>query len=287
VASREHPLPNIVDSQIHVWGADTAQRPWPGRGTHAHRDTPYGAAEVIARMDEAGVDAAVLVPPSWEGDRNDLALAAARDYPGRFAVMGRLDPEAPGAREAVAEWKSQPAMLGLRFIFHTELLRNPFLEGRYDWVWDEAEGADVPVMMLLHHAYLEHLDAIARRHPKLRLAVDHLGLVSGEKDAHAFRDLDKLLALARHANVAVKASALPCYSADAYPYRALHPYVRRVVDAFGPRRVFWGSDMTRLPCTYRESVTMWTDEMPWLAPADLEWIMGRALRAWLGWTTQE
>ena len=274
----------LLDAQIHVWGADTPERPWPARGTHAHRNTPWGADEVLARMDAAGVDGAVLVPPSWEGDRNDLALAAARAHPDRFRVMGRLDPDSPGARAAVARWRDQPGMAGLRFIFHTELLRKPFIEGRYDWVWAAAEEAGVPIMMLLHHTYLDRLDGIARRHPKLRIVIDHLGLVSGEKDGHAFRDLDKLLALARHENVAAKASALPCYTADVYPFRALHPFVRRVTEAFGPRRVFWGTDLTRLPCSYEQAITMW-DEMPWLSAGDREWIMGRGLREWLDWDT--
>ena len=42
----------------------------------------------------------MIVPPSWEGERNDLALAAASAHPDRFAVMGRLDTEAAGARDA-------------------------------------------------------------------------------------------------------------------------------------------------------------------------------------------
>ncbi|GIT39658.1 MAG: hypothetical protein Ct9H300mP8_08540 [Gammaproteobacteria bacterium] len=48
------------------------------------------AEEAITRMDEAGVDAAILVPPSWEGDRNDVCLDAALRFPDRFAVMGRF-----------------------------------------------------------------------------------------------------------------------------------------------------------------------------------------------------
>ncbi len=32
-------------------------------------------------MGKAGVDRAILVPPSWEGDRNDVALEAAQAHP--------------------------------------------------------------------------------------------------------------------------------------------------------------------------------------------------------------
>ena len=46
---------------------------------------------------------------------------------------------------------------------------------------------------------------------------------------------------------------------------------------------FWGTDLSRLPCTYREAVTMFTEEIPWLSREDKEWIMGRGVCEWLGW----
>ena len=60
-------------------------------------------------------------------------------------------------------------------------------------------------------------------------------------------------------------------------------HVRRVYDAFGPQRMMWGSDLSRLRGTYRECVTVFTEQMPWLSASDLEWIMGRSLCEWLGW----
>ena len=56
----------IVDAQVHTWAAETPERPWPKRAA-PHR-APLGKEELLAEMDKAGVDAAVLVPPSWEGD---------------------------------------------------------------------------------------------------------------------------------------------------------------------------------------------------------------------------
>jgi predicted TIM-barrel fold metal-dependent hydrolase len=272
----------IVDSQVHIWGANTPGRPWPSRA-HAQRDTPVTADEVLGWMNEASVDRAILVPPSWEGDRNDLALEAARHHPDRFAVMGRLDPESPRAREMLEHWRGQTGMLGLRFTFHTPVLLKPLLEGRFDWVWGEAERLGLPVMLLIHHPHMHLIDAIAQRHPALKLVIDHLGLVNGEHDAHAFRDMDLLLPLARRPNVAVKSSALPCYSAEPYPYRELHPYIRRVYDAFGPRRMFWGTDQTRSPVPYARGIALFTQELDWLSSADLEWIMGRGVCEWIGW----
>ena len=136
----------------------------------------------------------------------------------------------------------------------------------------------------LHQAYLRTSTSSRSATRGCSIAVDHLGLVSGERDEYALRNLDKLLAtraLPERRGEGERAAVL--HRATRYPYRALHPYLRRVVDAFGPQRVFWGTDLSRLPCSYREAITMWTEEMPWLAAADLESIMGRGVCEWLGW----
>jgi predicted TIM-barrel fold metal-dependent hydrolase len=91
------------------------------------------------------------------------------------------------------------------------------------------------------------------------------------------------LAQAKKAAVAVKASSLPSYSTEPYPYRGLHGYIRQVYDAFGPARMFWGTDLSRLPCSYRQGVTLFTEELPFLSEADKELVMGRAISDWLGW----
>lgn len=272
----------IADAQVHIWAADTPERPWPKRHK-PHREPALGKDELLKEMDAAGVDRVVLVPPSWEGERNDVCLAATRAHPQRFAVMGRLDPEAPGAREALASWKKQSGALGLRFTFHRPGLVEVLTEGRADWVWREAEAHGVPLMILVPHKMMPLIDAIAARHPGLRIVMDHLGMPSSSADGDPFASLDKLIALAKRPNVAAKASALPCLARDEYPYRSVHEHLKRVCEAFGPQRVFWGTDLSRLPCTYRQAVTMFTEEIPWLAAEDKEWIMGRGLCEWLGW----
>jgi len=40
---------------------------------------------------------------------------------------------------------------------------------------------------------------------------------------------------------------------------------------------------TRLPCTYRQGITLFTEELAWLGPEGREWIMGRGVCEWLGW----
>ena len=275
----------ITDAQVHIWELSTPQRPWPSppRPAPPHRPQPFSKDDLLREMDAADVQRAVLVPPSWTGEQNDLALEAARMHPERFAVMGRIDYTAPDARAQLANWKQQPGMLGLRFTFARPELQAPLNEGRVDWVWAEAEKAGLPVMMIVAPAQLPLVARIAERHPNLKLVMDHLALHSRTKEPEAFADLDKLLVLAKRPNVATKATCLPSYARDSYPYASLHPYLRRVYDAFGPKRLFWGTDLTRLPCTYRQAITLFTEELPWLTADDKSWIMGRGICEWLGW----
>jgi predicted TIM-barrel fold metal-dependent hydrolase len=95
--------------------------------------------------------------------------------------------------------------------------------------------------------------------------------------------LPGLLALAKRPNIAVKASAVTDYSSEPYPFPILHGYLRQVFDAFGPKRIFWGSDISRVRHPYRQMITLFTEELAWLGEDDKAWIMGRGLCEWLNW----
>lgn len=278
----------IVDSQVHIWAADRPDRPWPKPTASwkptAHRAEPLGAGELLGDMAQAGVDRVILVPPSWEGERNDLMLEACARYPDRFRFAARLALDDPSAADFIANWRKQQGMVALQLTFQHALFQKPLLSGEVDWLWAAAERAGLPLQIFVSNTLMPHIERAVQKHPDLKVLVNHLGLTRGHDEA-AFEDYGNLLALARYPNVAVKASCLPFYSKDAYPFARLHPYMRQAFDAFGPRRYFWGTDFSRLPasCTYRQSITMFTQELPWLAGADLELVMGRGICEWIGW----
>jgi predicted TIM-barrel fold metal-dependent hydrolase len=265
----------IVDAQVHIWTSGTP--------VHVHRQvSSYTKDECLKDMDEAGVDAALLHPPSWDVNANEVAIDAARRHPDRFAILGFFDVSRPENRSLLSRWTNQPGMLGLRFAFLKPGEEHWLIDGTMDWLWPEAERAGMPVGLLVPNR-LEAVAGIAARYPGLRLLIDHMGRARGTKDAASFANLDDLLALARYPNVAVKATGAPSYSSDPYPYRNIHPYLRQIFDAFGPKRMFWGTDITRMPCSWRQCVTMFTEELDWLKGPDLELVMGRALCEWVGW----
>ena len=179
-------------------------------------------------------------------------------------------------------WKQRPGMVGLRWALVRPEQQTWHEDGTMDWVWPAAERADVPVATMAGR-FLPTFRRIAEQHPNLRLLIDHLGLVRGEKDAAAFGNLDELLPLAKLPNVAIKATGAPGCATGAYPFRSIHDGLHRIFDAYGPHRFFWGTDITRMPCSYRQCVTMFTEELPWLKGRDLELVMGQGVREWLRW----
>jgi predicted TIM-barrel fold metal-dependent hydrolase len=273
----------ITDSQIHVWGAATVDRPWPEGGQRlAHRAAPLGADEVIERMDAAGVARAVLVPPSWEGDRNDLALDAANRYPDRFGVMGRIDLAAGPQATPLEAWRSVPGLLGGRLTFHRPPARQWLTDGTAEWVWGEAERVGLPLMVFAP-GLTDVIARVAGSHPGLKIIVDHLNLSTEVKAEALGPSLRPVFALSDFSNVAVKASALPCYVDEGYPFSSLHRPVRQVIDAFGADRVLWGSDLSRLPCPYLDWVRFFTDQPDLWSPEEVDLALGGAASQWLGW----
>ncbi len=252
--------------------------------SRAHLPVPLGHKDLLAEMDRAGVDCAILVPPSLDGDRNDLCLAAAQQNPDRFAVMGRLLLGHPFAPARLAEMKHQRGMLGVRLTFHRDDDRPLLTNGVADWFWPAAERLQIPVMV---HApeRLQQIAGIAARHPGLRIIVDHMGFARETMDDRAMAGAQRMCELARYPNVFVKVSALACYSTQSYPFRNLHDPLKRVIEGFGVQRSFWGSDFSRLPsrCSYRQAVTMFTEGLDFLSPGELEWVMGRGVLSCLGW----
>ena len=268
----------IIDAQVHIW----SQTVTPTSGLH-RKAAKFTAEEVLAEMDEAGVDAALIHPPrGWDPDSNALAIEAARNYPDRFAIMGNFALENPDDRKLIHGWRNQPGMMGLRWPLLLEAHQKWLYDGSLDWLWPAAEKEGLPLAMM-GGLFLPKFREIAERHPGLRMILDHCGLNRHGRDAAAFIHLDELVALAQLPNVAVKATGAPHYSTQPYPFNNIHDGLHRIFDAFGPKRMFWGTDITRMPCSYRQCVTFFTEELPWLKGADLEGVMGRGLCAWIGW----
>ncbi|MEM8971584.1 MAG: amidohydrolase family protein [Pseudomonadota bacterium] len=269
----------IIDAQIHVWGSGLPSNPshW--------QVTSFTTEQAVELMDEAGVHGAVIHPPSWDPGGEEMAFAAVKTYPGRFAIMGALPLDAPDTTERIKTWRQQPGMLGLRYVFLHDPERQRLVDGDLDWLWEACEQASVPVSVLANDT-LDHFAAIAARHPGLRITIDHLGGRGGLttlKDHDAMQHMPQLVQLARLPNIAVKATGAPGYSNEEYPFPIMQTYLRQIYDAFGPERMFWGTDISKMPCSWQRCVTMFAEELDWLSEQDKQLIMGDAICKWWGW----
>jgi L-fuconolactonase len=239
----------VIDGQLHE---PPVTRDWP-----VDESTRHDLLDELqlALMAAVGVDRAVLFPTDL-----DWALQAAERYPERFTVVpmfsagGRFGLPAADALEIEAEIER---LSSIRGVVGFRIVRT-VPDGRGGHVLAPAEAFDRLAAACARAGLAVFMSTVgdlvtpgvlAERHPEIAVVVDHLGLPqppSYKRASPPFRALAELLALARHPNLAVKCSGLPTLSTRPYPFDDLWPHLHAVIDAFGPERVMWGSDFSRV-----------------------------------------
>ena len=277
-------IARLIDAQIHVWKASTPDRPWPADAIEPQRAVPLEVPEVRERLDAAGVSAALLLAPTWEGSRNDYVLSAAAADPVRFGALCRLRTSDPAEVEKLAHWRDVRGMRGIRLSMNRGDVDGMLEGARASGFFATAEQYGVPLSIYAPGRY-ELYERLAQEHPALKITVDHLALETVEQPLD--RAVEPLLSLAKYSGIAVKASALPCFVQDAYPFPSISSAVQRLVEAFGARRVFWGSDLSRLPIPYSELVDVFVNHLTGLDARERDAVLGGALATWLDWPEPE
>jgi L-fuconolactonase len=273
----------ILDAQVHAYERNHPGRPWAG--------TLYGPEEVtgdqmVAAMDEAGVDGAILVSPfSMYRYDASYALEVYQAHPERFRLVKPVDPTAPAVTDTIAAWVATAGTVGIRVFLRDEASTDP-ADPAINRVLAEAARHAIPVNLACR-GRLEQAEQLAARNPNTRLVVDHLGLAQPHvppPPPEPWAELPNLLALAAHDNVVVKVSGACTLSHQPFPYRDIWDPLARVFDAFGFDRCMWGTDWTRAVgmLTYRQGVEAFlvTDR---LSDGEREALMGGTLRRVYRW----
>lgn len=279
----------IVDIQVHT---GPAKEGWLDRAKGipflgyppSYGGDPFPIEALLIAIDAVGVSAAVVDGPDAYGQE------AARRFPSRIAWCAHFDRHAPNIEELIAAApKLDPRPLATRISMRSPEEWAELEAGDYERHLTAAEKAGLPVFcnFFFTSAGLERAHYIPRRHPDLLFVIDHLGMPHGPTrtaDDPPFKNLEKLLAYAKYPNVALKFCGAPAFSRDSYPYRDIWPEVHRIVEAFGPERLMWASDATRLRAafTYAQLIDWlrYTDE---LSENDKSMILGGSARRLLKW----
>jgi len=245
----------VIDAQVHAYERDRPERPWLG---FLHGPDEVTGDDMVAAMDEVGVDGALLVSPfSMYRYDASYALEVLARHPGRFGLIKPFDPAAEDVAEQVEEWARRDGTVGARI-----MLRDPFSVTADDPGLNRILGAGaktgIPVNVLCWgNAPL--LGGLAVRNPDTRIVLDHLGLrqpFEPPPPDDPFGDLPKVVALAEHDNVAIKITGACTLSHEPFPFADIWEPLKRIFDAFGIERCLWGTDWTRAVnlVTYAEGV---------------------------------
>jgi len=241
---------------------------------------------MVAAMDAVGVDGALLVSPfaMYRYDAS-YALEVFAAHPTRFRLIKPVDPSDPAVAETIADWAATNGTAGVRIMMRGEVSADPADPG-INRVLAAAARHSLPVNLMCT-GRLEQAGQLAVRNPDTMLVIDHLGLqqpFEPPAPAQPFADLPKLLALASHANIAVKISGACTLSHEAFPYKDLWDPLGRIFDAFGFDRCMWGTDWTRAVrlLTYDQGVEAFrvTDR---LSGGDRAALMGETLQRIYDW----
>ena len=282
--SKERPSDMLtIDAQVHAYERNHAGRPWTG--------TLHGPAEVtgddmVAAMDEVGVDGALLVSPhSMYRYDASYALQVYAKHPTRFGLIKPVDTNDPGVTATIDAWKATKGTVAIRIMMRDDTSTDPDDPG-LTRVMQAAARHSLPINLLCW-GRLEQAAQLAARHPDTQLVIDHLGLqqpFEPPAPAEPFAALPKVLALAAYRNVAIKISGACTLSHRPFPYTDIWDPLARIFDAFGIGRCLWGTDWTRAVAllSYKQGVEAFrvTDR---LSDSDKTALMGESLAKVYNW----
>jgi L-fuconolactonase len=269
----------IIDAHLHLWDLGRAEYPWltPAIGD-LYRTIEF--PEIAPVLQQRGIDGVVLVQASDEDADTEVMLAAADRHPEIRGVVAWSPLDEPlRLRTDLERWAHEPRIVGLRNLIHEHpptWLDRPEVEQGFAVLAQTRVPFD---FVTSDPAALGALAGITRRHPELRVVIDHLGKppIGGDADDRAtWRRL--LAECARHPLTVAKVSGL--YAArggmDAWTVDSVRPFVEDALELFGPDRLMYGGDwpISELAGGYARTWEALRTILGGLAPAEQDAVFG-------------
>jgi len=245
-----------IDAHHHFWKFDPAEYGWiSDRMTVLRHD--FLPADLKKEIEQAGVDGVVSVQARQTIEETNWLLDLADEHDFIKGVVGWVPLASANVREHLDAVAVRPMLKGIRHIVQDEpderfILRDDFNAGvtalaDYDLVYD----------ILIYERHLPQAIEFVDRHPMQVFVLDHLAKPRA-KD-HMLEPWRKnLRRIAEREHVCCKLSGLVTEAnwKDCTD-EGLSIYLETVMDAFGPRRVMFGSDWP--VCLLASSYQRWHD----------------------------
>lgn len=283
----------VFDTHTHAWGYPNKKHPWINgplldRINAFSVDTVYTAEKLLADMDRAGIDEAVIVGyPIFEWTDNWYTIRTVQEYDRLYGIV-MLDPFADDSANHLREAMAVDDILGFRvgaacpydrmwetFDPTTTWLEESINETEF---WEVAAETNAIVQILADYRQLNQVSKLVETYPHLTYLLDHFAHADADTSAskEPFSPFEELI---DYENIAVKVSEIQHRSREEFPYADMHDLVRWFLDEFGRERVIWGSDFPNVSdqATYGKA-RHWINHVDGVSATDHDWILETAFK---------
>lgn len=271
--SAEH---QYIDAHVHVWTAQTDL--WPIAGDFQSSDmqpASFPPDELLSQYARPnGVARVVLIQMSYYGYNNSYMLYAIAMYPGVFSGVARVKED---QRDPLQEMRAlaKRGVRGFRITADGAKPDQAFDTPAMHAMWKYGGQEKLAMCPLINPEYLPSVARMCEQHGDTTVVIDHFARV-GMAGPVSDEQVQQLCDLAKYPNVHVKTSAFYALGEKKPPYTDLGPMLERVLDAYGPQRLMWGSDspfQVQPPHTYTASLELITEQLDFLTENDRQWIL--------------
>jgi L-fuconolactonase len=250
-----------IDAHQHYWHPARGDYGWmPKDDPVLARD--YGPADLAPHLAAHGIDATVLVQAAPTVHETEYLLGIADATPSVAGVVGWVDFDRPEERATLERLAGHPKFLGVRPMIQDIADVDWMLRPGVQWGFEAVAELGLTFDALGFPRHAANFLTLFRRHPELRVVVDHcLKPQIRDPAPEAFRAWAEGIArLAQQSGAVCKLSGLVTEAGPDWTVADLRPWAEHVLEVFGPERVMWGSDwpVSRLRCAYGD----------WLAAAE-------------------
>ncbi len=262
-----------IDAHVHLWTDDFSKYPLaPGFKRSDLAVRRFTARNILAAAQPNSVQRIVLVQMSYYGFDNRLMLDTIARYPSRFRGIAVIDVDQEDPAEMMRRL-SRSGVRGFRIVAvdpRAKPLDAPGLKRMF------ACGAreNLAMCFLTGPELLPGIGALCAQFPQTPVVIDHMARI-GMNGSVRSRDVDALCGLAKYPRSMVKISAFYALGRKRPPHDDLAPLIQALHGAYGSSRLMWGSDspFQLMHETYRDSITLVRDRLPFLSNVDKEQIL--------------